>query len=413
MINDTKDAEAKAPSAAAIAHALSSQAAAIDAPEVTALIDVESGRVLTWKEVSAAITTIDPPASLAATNTIDTVLTILAALERNRPLAIGPTLSQARTKPMAHPDTALAILTSGSSASPRLVEHRASALVAHAHASALALDGIVGDRWLVALPIAHVSGLGPIIRALVFRRSVALMKKFDTDRFIAAIAAHQITLTSVVPTMLRRLVEQRWHPPAHLRHLLVGGAACSDRLNEQARDLGIPTTLCYGMTETFSHIAINGQLLPGIEARTGKDGTLFIRGPSSTTWPQWLRTQDLATLTHTPNGIRIDALSRADDVIISGGENVSPTRVRDALIAHPLIEDAHVMGINDPEWGQRVVAMIATEAAINIKELDDQLRSSLAGHERPRRYVVVRSIPLLPSGKPDSQTIAKQLADEL
>lgn len=400
-------------SAASIAHALSSKAAASDAPEVTALIDVESGRALSWPEVSSAITTIDPPVALAATNTIDMVLTILAALERNQALAIGPRLSLESTATATRADTALAILTSGSSASPRLIEHRASALVAHAQASALALDSRVGDRWLIALPIAHVSGLGPIIRALVFRRSVALMKKFDTTRFIAAIVSHQITLTSLVPTMLSRLVKQCWRPPAHLRHVLIGGAACSAQLREQAQNLGIPITICYGMTETFSHIVINGRLLPGIEARTDKEGVLSIRGPISTTWPQWLRTQDLATLTKTPNGIQVDILSRADDVIISGGENVSPTRVRDALIAHPLINDAHVIGINDPEWGQRVAAMIATQTDVDTNKLDGQLRSSLAGHERPRRYLVVRSIPRLPSGKPDSQTIAKQLADEL
>ena len=352
---------------------------------------------MTWADLAHQVASIEPPTTHQATISIESATIVFAALERQQAIVFGPE----PIKPMPL-NFALGVYSSGSTAEPRLICHRSEALIAHAHASAASLGSLGDDRWLVALPLAHVSGLGPLIRALVYRRSVALLKKFEVATFVGAVAEHRITLTSVVPTMLTRLVEANWRPPTHLRHVLVGGAVCPEGLRDRAISLGIPVATTYGMTETFSHVAINGSVLEGVEARTSDDGRLYIRAPSSTVWPEWLATGDRATVNNRSLAIH----GRFDDVIISGGENVSPSKVAAVLESHPEIHAALVLGVPDPVWGQRVVAAIAAKPTLDLARVEELIRSRLPAHERPRDLRRLSALPMLPSGKPDRLAIS-------
>ncbi len=315
------------------------------------------------------------------------------------------------------------LFTSGSSGSPRAVELSRGAFQASAAASAARLGWQDGDRWLCCLPIAHVGGLSILTRCLIARRTIVLVPRFDPAAVVEAIDRHAVTLMSLVPAMLARLLrhEPAWMPPPSLRAVLLGGSLAPETMWEEAERRGIPLRATYGLTETCSQVATAKASAPrdlvpldGVDVRI-QDGCIEVGGSyvysCTLTSDGYLPTGDLGRLR--PDGV-LEVLGRADDLIITGGENVMPAEVEAELETHPQILRAVVFGRPDPEWGEIVVAaLVADGVQPDSAALRDWCNDRLASFRRPRLIAWLDMIPETTTGKIDRNAVITAAAVKL
>jgi o-succinylbenzoate---CoA ligase len=354
--------------------------------------------------------------------------------------------------PPPEDDTPVALLlTSGSTGRPRPVPLTHGNLMAAARGAAARLRLDPADRWLASLSPAHVGGLALLHRAAVVGCAVVTTPRFDPDHFLALADQGEITHASLVPVMLRRALELRGDRPAPrgLRCVLLGGAATPAPLLEEALAKRWPVALTYGLTEATSQVATAppdevrrkpgtvGRPLPGVEVaiqRGGEGsaalargaperelavGEILVRGPTVALLPPgssggsavhldaagWLHTGDLG---------RVDGdgdlwiTGRASDRIVSGGVTVEPGEVEAVLLRHPAVAEVAVVGGPDPEWGERVVAVVVPadpEAPPTLEGLLAFSRSFLAPAKRPRELRVVPALPRNANGKVDRSAL--------
>lgn len=308
-----------------------------------------------------------------------------------------------------HPDVAVVIATSGSTGAPKGVELEAKALDASARASLARIGAQPGDRWLCCLPTSHIAGIQVLVRALVLGNDPLILDRFD----VAAVAEAEATHVSLVPTMLLRLLNAGVDV-ARFSCILLGGAGAPAELLDRARAAGARIVTTYGMTETAGGCVYDGRPLDGVDACVEQDGRIRIRGPvlargyrhrpdldAEAFHDGWFLTHDLGRWA--PDG-RLEVLGRADDVIVTGGESVAPAAVAGLLTEHPGVAEAAVIGRCDPEWGQRVVAVVVPADPRQPPALD-ALRRFVAGRatgaHAPRELILVDALPLLGSGKLD------------
>ncbi|NND02435.1 MAG: acyl--CoA ligase [Acidimicrobiia bacterium] len=353
---------------------------------------------------------------------IDPGLDVTAAAELSA--SLGATMGwpehidQIRSERDPVPDApALVVATSGSSGASRGVILTFGNIVSAAFASQLHLGSRRGDVWLLAMPLHHVAGLAILWRAAHDGATVHLQRGFAAEPFAAALAG-DVVWTSVVPTMLRRLLAARLDAP-RLRGMLVGGAHVPSDLLAEALSRGIPALATYGMTETCSQastvlpgqeaasVGTVGFPLPGVavavDAAPGEIGPISISGSTVATGyvDQPSRSGPLQTndLGYFDAAGRLVIVGRSDEVIISGGENIYPQVVERALCFVAGVSDAVVFGVADDEWGQRVVAVVE---GTGIDE--DSVLGAVEGipqYAKPKQLRVVESLPLLPNGKID------------
>ncbi len=295
------------------ADALSVLAAAREAGDRPALIVDE--RVLTFAELAALtrerLRTMGPPPAdgaplpVTGSNTPETAITLYALLEQRRaalllhPRLTGPEretlLAAARDAgPLPAPDAAAVMFTSGTTGTPRAAVLTRGALLASARASEANLGWQPDDRWLMCMPIAHVGGLSILTRCLAARRCVALSQGFDAAALPAQLERDRVTLLSLVPTMLARLLDAhpRWRGAPSLRAILLGGAAASPKLLARAAQRGLPLLASYGLTESCAQVCATryderfsalqgdaGEPLPGVRLRV-VDGRIQVAGPT-------------------------------------------------------------------------------------------------------------------------------------
>lgn len=307
-----------------------------------------------------------------------------------------PAESPARTDGLVDLDApALRLLTSGTTAAPRPVVLTYGNLFWAALGSAAALGLDVQERWLCALPLAHVGGLSILTRSVVYGTSVLLHERFDARRAVTAVMEEGVTLVSVVPTMLARMLDAGLREPPALRWALVGGAPLAPSLRARAEDAGIPVAESYGMTEAASQAVTEGVPLPGVRVELGEDGEIVLAGPTIAGGGP-LPTGDLGAWD--AQG-RLRVLGRRADTIITGGENVAPQEVEQVLLAHRDVEDAAVVGRPDPEWGEAVVALVV--GGVGEEDLRAWARERLAAHQVPKRVEHVDELPRNAAGKLD------------
>lgn len=291
---------------------------------------------------------------------------------------------------------ATVLLTSGTSGPPRAVVHHHDALEFAAFSSAVALGVDPTLRWLACLPLHHVGGFGVVARALVTGAALEVHPGFDSARVEAA-AANGATHVSLVPTALARIDASAW------RCILLGGSAIPSQRPPN-------TVATYGMTETFGGIVYDGLPLPENVVKVADDGELLVRsralasrfrdghpllGPDG-----WFHTGDLGE--RDPGTGYVTVLGRAGDVINTGGEKVWPTDVEAVLTTHPGVAEVAVVGRSDPEWGQRVVAVVVPRDPQRLPDLAD-LRALVREHlpvaAAPKELEFVDSIPRTSLGK--------------
>lgn len=331
----------------------------------------------------------------------------------------------------------LAVLaTSGSTGRPRAVSLSHRAFEAAAQASEANLGRRDDDRWLLALPFAHVGGLSVILRSLRARTAVVLATPdAGTPSPASSPAAlrevvlrDRVTLLSLVPTQLHRLLALDAAATAmpSLRAVLVGGAAASPLLLERARSRGLPVLATYGLTESCAQAATQrpgaptsagcGPPLPGVELRITPDGAIALRGPSllsgylaegalrpALDGDGWLVTRDAGRLDERGH---LHVLGRLDDVIVTAGEKVHPTEVEQALGAIAGVEAACVFAVADEERGAVVAAAVVCAAPLAPEALAAAV-APLSPWKRPRLLAVVEALALGPSGKVDRRRTAE------
>jgi len=370
---------------------------------------------------------IESPRALVAVAEVASILAIYAALDAHQPIAplhsrlAAAELARQRAlveaadlgDPRGEGAASVMLFTSGSTGAARGIIHTRESILANARASEQRLTWQPDDRWLLCLPLAHAGGLSIVTRCLTARVPLVLHEgDFDAAAIRALIAEHRVTLASLVPTQLVALLDDpTWRAPSHLRAVLLGGAAAPRALIDQALARGVPVHETYGLTETFGQVATacepGGPLVPldGVELA---GSPLRIRGPmlaaryldGAPIAPE-LTTADLAEV-----GATLRIVGRADDVIITGGENVHPAEVEAVLAATPGVRHACVFGVADARWGQVVAAALATSDDFDRAAATERWQALLPPHARPRRLALVRALPQLPNGKLDRRAIA-------
>jgi O-succinylbenzoic acid--CoA ligase len=266
---------------------------------------------------------------------------------------------------------------------------------------ALGLD--THERWLCPMPLSHVGGLSIPIRSAIYATTVVLHGRFDTEAVLAELMepSRRITLVSLVPTMLARLLDAGLERPPTLRWALLGGGPIAPGLLARAQGAGVPVAPTYGMTEACSQIATFGWPLAGVDIRLAQD-EVHVRGPivsrGAVSADGWLHTGDLGQL---DDRGRLQILGRKSDTIVTGGENVAPSEVEAVLLEHPAVADAGVRGRPDPEWGEAIEAFVVLRrgASASPAELQAHCAARVARFKTPKTIHVVASLPRTGSGK--------------
>jgi O-succinylbenzoic acid--CoA ligase len=300
-------------------------------------------------------------------------------------------------------DVATVMYTSGTTSDPKPVYLTAANWEANAVGSALALGFDLNERWLCVMPLAHVGGLSILLRSALYGTTAVVHQRYDTDNVLAELMSSEraITLVSLVPTMLVRLLDAGLRDPPTLRWALLGGGPIAPGLLARAQAAGVPVAPSYGMTEGCSQIATFGIPLHGIELGF-EAGELIVRGPniapSALDADGWLRTGDLADLDERE---RLRIVGRRSDTIISGGENVAPAEIEAVLLEHPSVADAGVFARQDDEWGEAVVATVVLRdgVAVTAEELQAFASVRLARFKVPKQIGFAAELPRTVSGK--------------
>lgn len=366
-----------------------------------------------WR-LGAAAMPLDPARS--AIHAVDDVVDVLDLSEETW---TGDT-------PASASDLHSLVLTSGSEAGPRACRITHGNVAAAVGASAQRLRNGAGDRWLLALPLFHIGGVSILWRSAAAGGCVVVQPRFDAEDAAVRLRSGDVTIASLVPTMLRRILDVDAGPYRGVRAVLLGGAAAPHSLVERGLDAGLPILTTYGMTETCSQVAT---VVPGREREslgtvgeplegmvvTVVDGKVAVDGPAvspgydgepSRQGP--LVTNDLGFF---DDAGRLVVTGRADDVIITGGVNVHPAAVEAVLATHPDVVEVAVVGSPDAEWGERVTAVIVARPGLSGEDLAAHARSGLTGAQVPREWRMVPSIPLLRNGKPDRGAIRRMIRE--
>jgi O-succinylbenzoic acid--CoA ligase len=340
-----------------------------------------------------AILPLDPAAPKAVTDQL------LAAMRPDEPV---------------EEDVALLIATSGSTGEPKGAQLTRAALAASARATHARIGLEIGDRWLSCLPWQHIGGIQVMLRSRLLDIPLTVHDRFDVQR----VAASDATLVSLVPTQLARLLDGGVDL-SRFRVILLGGSGASQELLDRAHAAEAPVVTTYGMSETAGGCVYDGRPLDGVDVKIDPNTRIRVRGPmlmagyrlqpeltDEVLEAGWLITSDLGGF---DGDGRLRVTGRVDDVVITGGENVVTAEVATVLASHPDIAEVAVTGIDDAQWGQRLVAVVVTRAAndgLTLAGVRDWCRERLAPAARPRGLVVVAEIPRLHSGKVDRRAIS-------
>ena len=351
-------------------------------------------------------------------------------------------------------DPALLLSTSGTTGEPKVVTLTMGNLLASATASAFRLGVLPTDRWLLCLPIYHMGGLAPVLRSALYGTTLVVLDgrgSFDADAVARATREHGVTGLSLVPTQLTRVLDGGAALAGSVRTVLLGGAPARRELIERCEREDVPVHPTYGLTETasqvatatpeqaFEHPGTVGQPLVGTEVTVvddelaprpaGETGEIVVAGPTVT--PGYYDDPEATEAAFCEHGLRTGDVGRVDgqgrlwvtgrldDRIVTGGENVQPGAVARVLGDHPAVAEAAVVGLDDPEWGQRVAALVVPEdgtgrapvAARDADALLEHCRERLAGFEVPKTIGFADALPRTASGTVDREAVRRALED--
>ena len=325
----------------------------------------------------------------------------------------------------------LIVFTSGSTGAPKPVVLTMGNLLASAIASAFRLGVDPADRWLLTLSLYHVGGIAPIFRSTLYGTAIVVRSDFDPGQAADDLDRYDVTVVSLVPTMLKSMLDRRGTLSDSLRVVLLGGAPADDALIQRCENYSVPVHPTYGMTETASQVATARPTdafdRPGTVGRPllwtdvtvlgdddepvapGESGELVVSGPTVTPGydgesgeafcPYGLRTGDVGYQTEDGS---LFVVNRIDDRITSGGETIDPGAIVAVLTDHEAIEAAAVVGVPDEQWGERVTALVVpTDDDPSVEAVDGHCREHLAGFKCPKTIVFADKLPRTASGSVD------------
>jgi O-succinylbenzoic acid--CoA ligase len=340
-------------------------------------------------------------------------------------------------------DPLVLMFTSGTTGSPKGVRLTMGNVLWSAIASAFRIGIDPDDRWLVTLSLYHMGGLAPLYRSTLYGTTVVLRESFEAGNAADDVARYDVTGISLVPVMLRRMLDARGTLADSLRFVLLGGAPASMELLERCRNYSVPVYPTYGMTETSSQVATAtpreafanlgtvGRPLfwtnvtvrdeSGEEVPRGETGELVVSGPTVTDgyYGDPEATADAfddhgfwtGDVGYRDEDGRLWILNRKDDRIITGGENVDPGEVVDVLRSHPDVQDAAVVGVSDPEWGQAVAALVERKTGgVSSSDLVAHAHEQLAGFKVPKFVAFCDELPRTVSGTVERETVRETLS---
>jgi long-chain acyl-CoA synthetase len=355
---------------------------------------------------------------------------------------------------------AIVLFTSGTTSQPKAVELSHNNLTSYVTGTVEFESADPSDAALICVPPYHIAGVGAALSNLYAGRKMVYLTNFDAEEWVRLIDAEQVTTATVVPTMLDRIVtvlEVGGHKLPSLRNLAYGGSKVGLPLVRRALELlpHVGFVNAYGLTETSSTIAVLtpddhraaqaasaphvakrlgsvGRPVPGIELQIrdergrvlgpGETGELFVRGEqvsgrytgigSVLDEDGWFPTRDIALLDE--DGYLFIG-GRSDDTIIRGGENIAPAELEEVLVEHAGVRDVAVVGVEDPQWGQAIVAVVVPAAGIDPdpEELREHVRKTLRGSRTPDRVVFRDELPTTPTGKVLRREIVQELQGTL
>lgn len=328
--------------------------------------------------------------------------------------------------------------TSGTTSQPKIVPLKRRQMITAAKASSENFKPDHNKYWLLCLPLNHIGGVSIILRSLIYDTAIYRMQNFREEMVKEFLGENQrFQAASLVPTMLKRLLDDPlFKTHREFKSILLGGGPISETLLKRSAERGIPIVSSYGMTETCAQIIANPLLAPSgmytplksvgkpfppnelqIRSESGEklgknqSGVLWLRGPQvfdgyldeahnkgKFDKNGWFNTGDYGHL----NGFgHLFIESRRTDLIVSGGENVNPLEVEEAITRLPFVNEAVVIGLPDEEWGQLVTAIITLKNGdrSNLEDLRDQLKSILPDFKLPRKLEIVSEIPKTSTGK--------------
>jgi len=329
--------------------------------------------------------------------------------------------------------------TSGTTGFPKIVPLLRRQIVHAAASSALNFKPDPNHFWLLSLPLNHVGGVLIILRSILYHSAIFKISRFDASQVRAFLGGNDLfQVASVVPTMLQRLLEDPFFRPHYnFKAMLVGGGPIPEKLIERSLERGIPVATSYGMTETCAQIAANPMLQPrgvyypkksvgpvfkpnkiqirdprtGQVQRNNEIGEIWLKGPqifdgyldkslTATVFDPdgWFCTGDIGYLNHQKI---LFIKNRRIDRIISGGENVDPTEVELLLDQFDSINKSALLGVDDSEWGQKIVALIEVKnpELFDSKDINNQIRKKLSAFKIPKEYHLVKEVPTTSIGK--------------
>lgn len=289
------------------------------------------------------------------------------------------------------PECALVLTTSGSTGNPKSVALSAHSVKASADAAHTYLGATAGDSWSLLLPTTHIAGVNVLARAIALGTKVLSV-------------AEDATFTSIVPTQLHRALTGDAQLLEHLQNakaVLVGGAATSKELRNDAEMAGINVITTYGMTEMCGGCIYNNEPLPGVEVRINEE-VIELNGPMKAIGylgekpfgDDFFRTSDSGKF----EGGKLEVLGRIDDQIISGGEKISLGTVSEFLNRDSR-QRFIAVGIPDSEWGSALA--IASDGEIDQRLIREKLREQFGAHCSPKHFLSNIELPLTAIGKPD------------
>jgi O-succinylbenzoic acid--CoA ligase len=290
------------------------------------------------------------------------------------------------------------IETTGSSGIRKRVLLSTGAIETSAELSNSQIGAAPGDIWSLLLPINHIAGVNVLARAIKLDSKVVGVD--ETADY-----------TAIVPTQLHRALFRDEKLLEHLQRcksVLVGGSPASKTLLELASKAGISVITTYGMTETSGGCIYNNRALPGVSVMVDKAGRLMIKGPilasgyenNQELWSEnfkdgWFLTNDLGTVKDN----EVLVIGRSDDVVLSGGENVSLIAIENELAANFPDVNFLATSITDSEWGQKICLISNIE--IDHLQVSQVLKDKLGKQFVPKDFLVVEQIPQIGIGKPD------------
>ncbi len=361
----------------------------------------------------------------------------IAVLHPDSLIPVDPGDRHEEYQPVADDEGGLCsiLYTSGSTGEMKAVPHTWANHRASAEGSAVNLGVREDDNWLCVIPLYHIGGFAIVTRSLRYGTSMTLQQASQPLAMAHTMRRENISLLSVVPTVLQRMIEAddalSGGTLPSLRAILLGGASASPALWAEVLARDLPVLGTYGLTETCSQVVTAsprswrsmagsaGRPIGGAELRildegggrlpSGTPGEIAVHGAMVTEGylrndiltagrfrEGWFHTGDIGTID--ARGL-LRVLGRRDDMIVTGGENVYPSEIEDVLIRHPGVREAAVTGIEDRAWGARIAAVLVLRTAVADAELDAWCRVALAGYKIPRKWIRVDALPRTASGK--------------